>query len=282
MKINRPFILFSIFLVFFAGPALLFATGRPVDEPDAEPVDDGLPLLITRETDQLLAAFLALRAQQEELPARSLGSVGFISLNRQSHAFRGKIIELNGRLLQTRQLLADFNGQNGFNSLYESWMLLDDEKRIPVRLLSTSVPQEILASLPNNSGANPADNAGKFEITQKGEYGPLRIHAYASYYRLTSYSDGQDFYNAPTALALSFSLSPTASQPGDSSPNINDTKAINQIKQKSQIEQVEQTSQNQPRPNRPRPTWLLTNCGGYCCIVFESKVHSRFSRRTAT
>ncbi|MDO4588042.1 MAG: hypothetical protein Q4C95_12235 [Planctomycetia bacterium] len=152
--------------------------------------------------------------------SKSLKGIGFIQLKQQSSAYKGQMITIQGRLLKTtfipfnktknilskkdsliqlNNLQVNINDNNSnnvidlfeLNGFYESWVLLDDEPKIPARLLTLSIPN----GLPLDSNESV-----------KNEYRQERIYATGIYYRQTAFFDGSDFFNSPTILADSFQL----------------------------------------------------------------------------
>ncbi|MDD3588416.1 MAG: hypothetical protein PHQ75_14645, partial [Thermoguttaceae bacterium] len=171
---------------------------------------DGLPLYFPGEQKTLLELASWLQnTQDSELKVLSFGPVGFIALNAKSKTFRGKAVQISGRLLKTRYLpILDTN--NALNSLdhhkpqnqitnrviqgfYETWVLLDDNTEIPVRLWTLSIPNE-----------NILQDITKGKTNQL--YRRERIQATGIYYRLTSFYDGTDFRNTPMLVAKNFSI----------------------------------------------------------------------------
>ena len=152
----------------------------------ADEVSDGLPFFPEREREPIDR----LRARLETEPVADPIAVGFIPLSRQSRAYRGRAVHIEGRLLRTGEIVLPAEKEDGLNleTFYESWVLLDDERQIPIRLLTLSLPPGIA---PSAEGA------------------PLRrerIAADGIYYRLASYNAGDDFYTSPIVAAAGFTL----------------------------------------------------------------------------
>ncbi len=149
-----------------------------------KPRTDGTPLQLSREYEHFLQYWNRLEKNNHpDIP----GTTGFISLNRQSRAFHEKTIYYTGRLLQTNIITT--KEKEGI--IYESWVLLDDEKRIPVRLLTKSIPRGVAISDSNNPPL---------------KYGNDIINGTGIYYRLIPFSDGKDLYNTPLIIGLNFDI----------------------------------------------------------------------------
>ena len=164
----------------------------------AEEISDGLPFFLERERGPIDR----LRSRLEnETPSDPI-DVGFIPLSRQSRAYRGRWIRVEGRLLRVSEITLPAEKEDGLNleTYYESWVLLDDQRRIPIRLITLSLPPGVA---PSESDA------------------PLRrerIAAEGIFYRLASYDAGDDFYTSPVVAAAAFTLlTPAAS--GAESPS---------------------------------------------------------------
>lgn len=165
---------------------------------------DGLPFLYYREKEAVSSIWQTLEAEKGGTDF-SDSPTGFIPLRRQSRYFRGKRVRLDGRLLQTvfHQAVNENSDGNsakkaderGVDSgYYESWILLDDEERIPARLLTRTVPDGFL----------PDSESEDESVAPR--YRRERVSAVGIYYRQTSYNAGDDFYNAPLVVAETFSL----------------------------------------------------------------------------
>ncbi|MBO7725215.1 MAG: hypothetical protein J6S40_02000 [Thermoguttaceae bacterium] len=165
----------------------------------ADEVLDGLPFFLEKEHEPIDR----LRARLESEPPTDPISVGFIPLSRQSRAYRGRWVHIEGRLLRVAEITLPAEKEDGLNleTYYESWVLLDDERKIPIRLLSFSLPPGIV---PSETDA------------------PLRrerIAADGIFYRIASYNAGDDFYNSPIVAAPGFALLTPIAAVGETSPS---------------------------------------------------------------
>lgn len=180
---------FSIALLFFA--SLFLSPAPPLR---AEEVSDGLPFLFERERDQLERLWKKLDTEPD--PADQ--TTGFIALSRQSRAYRGRQVRIEGRLLRIGETAFPAEKEDGLSLItcYESWVLLDDERQIPVRLVTREIPEGLTPTPPDDE-------------TLRRE----RIAADGIYYRLASYDAGDDFYSSPVIVAESFTLQTPISRP---------------------------------------------------------------------
>lgn len=216
---------------------------------------DGTPLLLQSELPLLETIWQDLENEKSNRHfSKSIGHVGFISLNKQSKGFRNKVVTVTGRLLQTRSISLNQNEIKKISAgtippktihytIFESWILLDDEKKTPLRLITENIPigtvltSTLLKNKPNDASENkllpnnPAkdrsiknessssDSAPISSVSSKADtlinkssntklnsiqYGKERIQVTGVYYRLTPFTDGLDFYNTPTIVARSF------------------------------------------------------------------------------
>ncbi len=85
------------------------------------------------------------------------------------------------------------NEANG--GFYDLWVLLPDSKRDPVRLLTRRAP-------PGFQVDDRLENASAYPKTV--EYRRETVEATAVYYRTTAFDGGDDFYAAPTLVAVDF------------------------------------------------------------------------------
>ncbi|MBQ3387643.1 MAG: hypothetical protein IJG60_00345 [Thermoguttaceae bacterium] len=81
---------------------------------------------------------------------------------------------------------------------YESWVLLPDERSVPIRLLSRTLPP----------GVVPAED-------DSAPLGRDRITADGIFYRLASYNAGDDFYSSPVIVCDTFTVVSAAPKPGE-------------------------------------------------------------------
>ncbi len=195
-RMNRPRLTFrrgvlAAFLLFL--PVLAVSGLLPLR---ADEVSDGLPFFLERER----APIDRLRTRLETETPADPPKVGFIPLSRQSRAYRGRWVHIEGRLLRVNEITLPAERENGLNleTYYESWVLLDDKRQIPVRLVTLSLPPEIAPS---------------------AESAPLRrerIAADGIFYRLASYNAGDDFYTSPVIAAAGFTLLTPVAAEGES------------------------------------------------------------------
>ncbi len=202
------------------------------------PPQDGTPLLLNQEMPLLISIWQDLvRKESPRNVSQTIGNVGFISFINQSKGFRGRTVTIKGRLLQTRKIEgtglkikpvkqtdqpADQELTNW--TIYESWVLLDDEKRTPLRLLTQSVPTGtfLYSSNDKEQKSNVKDRSATDSQNKENKYGKSRIEAIGVYYRLTPFSDGFDLYNTPTVVAKTFeflSLDPAQKDPKEKKEN---------------------------------------------------------------
>ncbi|MDO5580078.1 MAG: hypothetical protein Q4G69_03000 [Planctomycetia bacterium] len=190
MKINPNFEKNRIFFVFFIASFLFFGISFADDKPD-DPWknirEDGLPLnrSAEKETIRAILSQIGSKNLSPEIP----GNTGFISLNKNSKGFRGKIVKIEGRLLKIQFLPSEQEP-----GLYISWILLDDEPGIPIRIISQKIPEGFKTDLPDQK-----------------TLGKERVQAIGFYYRLIPFTDGQNFYNTPTLIARDFSRAKVSS-----------------------------------------------------------------------
>ena len=184
---------FSVPLVLLFLPFLVSA---PVFS--ADKVSDGLPLFVEKELPQLEE----LWKQAAESPGIGMPA-GFIPLSRQSRAYSGKWVQITGRLLRVSEITFPAEKTDGLHleNCYESWVLLPDERRIPVRLLSRTLPTGITPSRDENA-----------------PLGQSQIVADGIYYRLASYNAGDDFYSSPVIVAETFQVL-SAPETGKTAPS---------------------------------------------------------------
>lgn len=188
MKINPNFEKKWIFFGFLVGSFLFFGISfarNPLDRIR----EDGLPfkLSIEKETIGQILNLQTHKIQVPDIP----GNTGFISLNKKSRGFRGQKIAIEGRLLRIEYLPLEEN-----KGLYISWILLDDEKRIPIRLITQSIPSDFKPDPPDQQG-----------------FRKDRIRSIGIYYRLIPFTDGKNFYNTPTLISPTFSRIDSTSHP---------------------------------------------------------------------
>lgn len=119
-------------------------------------------------------------------------------------------VAANGEAAQTGELSA--NGASG--GFYDLWVLLPDSKRDPVRLLTRRAP-------PGFNVDERLENATAYPETV--EYRRETVEATAVYYRTTAFDGGDDFYAAPTLVAVDFRWSGAAASTDDGSESTEKT-----------------------------------------------------------
>ncbi len=194
-------------------------------------IADGFPLIYRRDGDALEAIWNALETESAEPFAEAVD----FQLRRQGPKYKGKRLALRGRLLRAvwvptstgiaqNSEVAQIEGsaqngevaQVGENSangargesggFYDLWVLLPDSKRDPVRLLTRRAP-------PGFKVDERLENATAYPETV--EYRRETVEATAVYYRTTAFDGGDDFYAAPTLVAVDFRWSGSAASADD-------------------------------------------------------------------
>lgn len=231
MRFNRPAPMLSRFFSSFSVRALLTAVCAAMFITNADTFTgqrlatdswkkDGLPFICSRENKALeeIWAFLRSRDAKHDTETTDF-STGFAAFRQQSRSLKGKIVRVEGRLLRTvfvpthnaeqANSANDANKVNSanINGYYDSWILLDDEKSIPARLLTAKIPANIPTDPPDATAAeNSSAESSSAEKRGAILYRQERISAIGVYYRQTAYSDGDDFYTAPTVVAETFDV----------------------------------------------------------------------------
>lgn len=239
MKINRNFGKRSVLAAAFAAVALVGAIGQDAAKAQNKEVgrksetarsgeiastdawvEDGFPLIYRRDRVALEAIWNALDASETERAEKvgKTGETGKIGtsgkdaspnaaepfaeavdfqLRRQGPKYKGKTLALRGRLL--RAVWIPTSGEVGADAasdgFYDLWILLPDSKRDPVRLLTRRAP-------PGFKVDERLENASAYPKTV--EYRRETVAANAVYYRTTAFDGGDDFYAAPTLVAVDF------------------------------------------------------------------------------
>lgn len=239
MKINRNFGKQSVLAAAFAAFALVGAIGQDAANarnkevgrksetarsgeiastaPTDAWVEDGFPLIYRRDRVALEAIWNALDASETERVGKNgeTGKMGKsrkdassnaaepfaeaidFQLRRQGPKYKGKTLALRGRLL--RAVWIPTSGEVGEDAagggFYDLWILLSDSKRDPVRLLTRRAPPDFKVD-------ERLENASAYPKTV--EYRRETVAANAVYYRTTAFDGGDDFYAAPTLVAVDF------------------------------------------------------------------------------
>lgn len=204
MKINRTFFAFRAgFAAFclFCAISLICAASAFADETTSEPLSldaadwpkDGFPLLERRDGATLAEIWRELESAQKTEP---FADAVDLQLRRQGPSYRGKPLAVRGRLLRGVYVPSK-NADGGDGGWFDLWILLPDSKRDPIRLLTRRAPDGFVAdSRLENAAPYPRDV----------EYRRETVAALAVYYRTTAFNAGDDFFAAPTLVALDFSL----------------------------------------------------------------------------
>jgi len=178
-------------------------TGKTTSEPFAEAVD----FQLRRQGPKYKGKTLTLRG-------RLLRAV-WVPTSREA-AQNGEVAEV-GETAQTGEVAeVDEAAQNGgvaasgasgkSGGFYDLWVLLPDSKRDPVRLLTRRAP-------PGFNVDERLENATAYPETV--EYRRETVEATAVYYRTTAFDGGDDFYAAPTLVAVDFRWSGAAASADD-------------------------------------------------------------------
>ena len=216
-------------------------------------VEDGFPLIYRRDGAALKAIWNALEPSEAgKTPPEPFAEAVDFQLRRQGPKYKGKTLALRGRLLRavwvptSRETAQNDevkqvgeaaqndevdqvgetaqNGEvgqvgetaqndeaaakeesGGSGGFYDLWVLLPDAKRDPVRLLTRRAP-------PGFSVDERLENATAYPETV--EYRRETVEATAVYYRTTAFDGGDDFYAAPTLVAVDFRWSGAANGEG--------------------------------------------------------------------
>ena len=107
------------------------------------------------------------RHSQEDIESRPFDTVGFTELNRQPVEYRGRLVRITGKLLRCEFVPlrreaspfaedAETGSKHGY---YESWVLVKDQKEVPIAVCSLEIPE----GLPTGDGlAEPVIVSGIF------------------------------------------------------------------------------------------------------------------------
>lgn len=115
---------------------------------------------------------------QEEIEQRSLGPVGYLSLDAQSDVYRGTIVGQRGQARRVHRLETRPN-KLGIEQVYEVYFSPDDRPDYPILIYCLDVPSNFPSGM---------------EIDE-----PIEVTGV--YYKRTGYYGAQDFQTAPTILA---------------------------------------------------------------------------------
>ncbi len=199
MKINRPFYKIALAAFFFVAvfcPNRAFSGEESTFVPKAAQeswVDDGYPLLFSRDRAALEGIASSLRENKDALVP--FASAVDFQLRKQGARYKGKLLSVKGRLLR-----AVYVEQPGARGYYDLWILLPDSKRNPIRAIAFEAPNGF-----RTDGA--LENAKPYP--RDVQYRKEQIETLAVYYRTTAFDAGDDFYAAPTLVALDFKTTPS-------------------------------------------------------------------------
>lgn len=228
-------------------------------------VPDGFPLIYRRDGAALEAIWNALEPSEAgKTPPEPFAEAVDFQLRRQGPKYKGKTLALRGRLLRavwvptSRETAQNDEvkqvgeaaqsdevdqvgetAQNGeveqvgetaqsvevsakeqsekSGGFYDLWVLLPDSKRDPVRLLTRRAP-------PGFNVDERLENATAYPETV--EYRRETVEATAVYYRTTAFDGGDDFYAAPTLVAVDFRWSGAAPGDGGADEKTGETRGI--------------------------------------------------------
>ena len=142
-------IMSNITCLFFCFFAVGMVNGPVTDRERLEIIEDDTPL--TRAADKPAWDYLfdiLRRSSQAELGKTVFAEVGFVELSRQPKEYRGRLVSVRGKLLRCN-FISERREPSPFGEserpkpagFYESWVLLKDEKRIPIAVCSLKVPE---------------------------------------------------------------------------------------------------------------------------------------------
>lgn len=191
-------------------------------------VPDGFPLIYRRDGAALEAIWNALEPSEAgQTSLEPFAEAVDFQLRRQGPKYKGKTLALRGRLLRAVWVpTSSETAQDGENAqvgeaaqdgenaqddgksggFYDLWVLLPDSKRDPIRLLTRRAP-------PGFNVDGGLENATAYPKTV--EYRRETVEANAVYYRTTAFDGGDDFYAAPTLVAVDFRWSGSAASAVD-------------------------------------------------------------------
>ncbi len=139
-----------IFLCLFGVDA---AAAPTVDRERLESIEDDTPLSRAVEKPAWDYLFGILHDSSEtDLKRTAFAEVGFVELSRQPSEYRGRLVSVRGKLLRC-QFIPERKESSPFAEpsaepskplgFYESWILLNDEKHVPITVCSTAVPDDM-------------------------------------------------------------------------------------------------------------------------------------------
>ena len=189
-----------LFPAFFFAVVLTFsfplAQGTARENSSAAGKGDGLPLVFHAER----GAVTQLWSLSADGDIDSTAEPADFTLLRHWGKDRGRPVRVCGRLLRVTYIEDPELPLGGY---YDIWFLFDDQPRIPGRLLAMTIPDTLTPDRPE-----PPQGGAPREEKKPGEslYRHERISALGYYYRQTAFSDGEDFYTAPTLAVRSIEV----------------------------------------------------------------------------
>ena len=201
-----PAFFFAAFLIF----PLSIAQGAAREKSSAARKGDGLPLVFHAERGAVMELWNSLSADGDIGAAAE--RVDF-TLLRHWGKDRGRPVRVCGRLLRVTYVEDSELPLGGY---YDIWFLFDDQPRIPGRLLAMTIPDSLTPDQPE-----PPQGDAPREEKKPGEslYRHERISALGYYYRQAAFSDGEDFYTAPTLAVRCIEVLSTGNSPAAGEPN---------------------------------------------------------------
>ena len=175
-----------------------------------EPFADAVDFQLRRQGAKYKGKTLALRGRllRAVWVPTSRGTAQNGEVAQVGEATQNGEIAQEGKAAQNREVAAigvsKESGESG--GFYDLWVLLPDSKRDPVRLLTRRAP-------PGFNVDERLENATAYPETV--EYRRETVEATAVYYRTTAFDGGDDFYAAPTLVAVDFRWSGSAASADD-------------------------------------------------------------------
>ena len=157
--------------------------------------DDGFPFVYSKDAPHLDAIWTALESDPDVREPFADAVYMQLSAKGQGKVYRGKTLSVKGRLLRAVFVPTSPPDAEKTDGYYDLWILLPDAKRDPVRVIAKRAPKDFV---PDEQLENDVPYA------QDIKYRDEKFEAAAVYYRKTAYDAGDDFYAAPTLVALEF------------------------------------------------------------------------------
>ena len=204
-----------LFPAFFFAAVLTFsfpiARGPARENAPAARKADGLPLVFHAERGAVMELWDSLSAGRD---ADSTAEWVDFTLLRRWGKDRGRPVRVCGRLLRVTYVEDSELPLGGY---YDIWFLFDDQPRIPGRLLAMTIPDSLTPDQPDPPRGDTPPRGEK----KPGEslYRHERISALGYYYRQVAFSDGEDFYTAPTLAVCSIDVVSAGNSSAADEPN---------------------------------------------------------------